>query len=82
MSERLGPGVMETTEWARSPYAYPLPARSPQHLGHGEHLCHLVEDMGINIDEYKKLIKNPKFLCKKCGRVAARAENLCEPIKL
>jgi len=73
MSERLGPGVMETTEWA---------ARSPQHLGHGEHLCHLVEDMGISIDQYKKLIKNPKFLCKKCGRVAARAENLCEPIKL
>jgi len=82
MSERLGPGVMETMERARAPYTYPIPTRSVQHLGHGEHLCHLVEDMGIGIDEYKALIKNPKFLCKNCGRVAARAENLCEPTKL
>ena len=82
MSERLGAGVSDTMEWARGPYTYPIPARAIPHLGHGEHLCHLVEDMGISVEEYKELIKNPKFLCRKCGRVAARERNLCEPIKL
>lgn len=81
MSERLGVGATDTPLWGR-PYTYPLPARAVTHLGHGKHLCHLVEDMGIGIDEYKQLVKNAKFLCKKCGRVAAREENLCEPVKL
>jgi DNA replicative helicase MCM subunit Mcm2 (Cdc46/Mcm family) len=52
------------------------------HLGHGTHLCHLVEYEGIDIKSYKPLVKNAKFLCKKCGRVAAKEENLCEPIEL
>ena len=73
---------METMERALGPYTCPIPARLAQHLGHGEHLCHLVEDMGIGIDEYKALIKNPEFLCRKCGRVATREGNLCEPIKV
>jgi hypothetical protein len=81
MTERVGASIPEETVRGR-PYAYPIPARTIPHLGHGRHLCHLVEDIGIGIEEYKKLIKNPKFLCKKCGRVAAREENLCEPIKL
>ena len=81
MTERVGAGIPEEIVRGR-PYAYPIPARTIPHLGHGRHLCHLVEDIGISVEEYKKLIKNPKFLCKKCGRVAAREENLCEPIKL
>jgi len=52
------------------------------HLGHSKHLCNLVEVLGIPIDEYKPLVRNAKFLCKRCGRVAAKEENLCEPIKL
>lgn len=80
MSERLGPGVTDAREMGR-PF-FPTPARAMPHLGHGDHLCHLVEDMGISINEYKALVKNPKFLCKKCGRVAAKEENLCEPVKL
>jgi len=79
--DRLGTGVVETTLWGR-PYAYPVPAKAVPHLGHGRHLCHLIEDIGIDVDEYRKLIKDAKFLCKNCGRVAAREENLCEPIKL
>lgn len=81
MTERLGAGVMEQRVWGR-PYSYPIPARAVTHLGHGKHLCHLVEDMGIDINEYKKLVRNAKFLCKNCGRVAATEENLCEPIKI
>ena len=52
------------------------------HLGHANHLCHLVESTGISIEEYKPLVENAKFLCRKCGRVAAKAENLCEPVPL
>jgi hypothetical protein len=51
------------------------------HLGHAQHLCNLVET-GSDIDQYKKLVKNPKFLCKRCGRVAAAEKNLCEPMRL
>jgi hypothetical protein len=62
------------------------PTLAPQekmpHLGHGNHLCHLVDYVGVDIKSYKPLVKNGKFLCKKCGRVAAKEENLCEPIKL
>ena len=81
MSERVGAGIIEPRLLGR-PYSYPIPARAVTHLGHGKHLCHLVEDIGISVDEYKKLISDAKFLCKNCGRVAAKAENLCEPIKL
>jgi hypothetical protein len=63
------------------------------HPGHEEHLCFL-ENIGylrmpelleIGVDrkeEFKKLVRKPKFLCKKCGRAAAYGENLCEPEKL
>ncbi|OGP90813.1 MAG: hypothetical protein A2157_05010 [Deltaproteobacteria bacterium RBG_16_47_11] len=63
------------------------------HPGHEEHLCYL-ENIGylrspelleIGVDrkeEYKQLVKKPKFFCKKCGRAAAHEINLCEPEKL
>ncbi|UCB61634.1 MAG: hypothetical protein JSW72_08290 [Candidatus Bathyarchaeota archaeon] len=57
-------------------------AEKMPHLGHGKHLCHLVEYKGVEIKEYKPLVKKAKFLCKNCGRVAAKEENLCEPIPL
>jgi hypothetical protein len=31
---------------------------------------------------YKDLIKNPKVVCKNCGRVAAKASEVCKPEKL
>ncbi|UCE97094.1 MAG: hypothetical protein JSV51_03270 [Candidatus Bathyarchaeota archaeon] len=70
---------------ARTPVAegrYPHLWTPMPHLGHGKHLCHLVEYKGVDIKEYKPLVKNGKFLCKRCGRVAGKEENLCEPIKL
>jgi hypothetical protein len=62
---------------AHAPYGAP---RAP-HLGHSKHLCHLAES-GADLDEYKGLVKNAKFVCKVCGRAAAKAENLCEPVAL
>jgi hypothetical protein len=29
-------------------------------------------------EKFKQFIKDPKFFCKKCGRVAAKDKNLCK----
>lgn len=52
-----------------------------RHLGHAKHLCYMVEN-GVAIDVYKRLVKDAKFICRNCGRAAAKAENLCAPVKL
>jgi len=54
------------------------------HPGHGKHLCYL-NNLGFQISNpkaYKSLVKNGKFLCKVCGRVAGRQGSLCKPAKL
>ena len=54
------------------------------HPHHEEHLCYL-QNIGFvesNFDEYKKLVRNPKYVCGNCGRAAASEENLCKPEKL
>ena len=35
-----------------------------------------------NPKEYKKLVQDGKFFCKKCGRVANKDKNLCKPESL
>lgn len=54
------------------------------HPGHGRHLCYL-NNIGMQLSnpvEYKTLVKDAQYLCKVCGRVAGKAENLCKPVKL
>lgn len=54
------------------------------HPGHDKHLCYL-NNLGFQIsneDDYKELVKNAKFMCKICGRVAAEDKNLCKPVAL
>ena len=54
------------------------------HWGHEEHLC-LLENIGylrVALEDYKQMVKGPKFICKQCGRVAGDKRNLCEPEKL
>ena len=54
------------------------------HLRHDEHLCYM-ENMGYltgYLTDYKELIKNPEFVCKKCGRAAKSKDNLCQPDKI
>lgn len=61
----------------------PQTPRMP-HSGHNKHLCYLV-NLGFQqrrATEYKKLIREPKFVCRKCGRGASDARNLCNPVKL
>jgi hypothetical protein len=54
------------------------------HIKHDEHLCFLV-NLGYiksSLEDYKKMVKDPKFVCKTCGRSANSKENLCFPVKL
>jgi hypothetical protein len=63
-----------------SPYIYRY--GGVPHIGHHYHLCDLAENGEITLEQMKALVKDPKFICKKCGRVANREENLCEPVPL
>ena len=54
------------------------------HPGHDQHLCYL-QNLGYveaNLEDYKTLVKDPKFVCKNCGRAGANEKNLCNPEKL
>jgi hypothetical protein len=54
------------------------------HPEHGKHLCYL-NNLGFQVsneEDYKQLVRNPKFMCKNCGRVAASQDNLCKPVEL
>jgi hypothetical protein len=63
------------------------------HPAHEGHLCFLENigylkapellEMGVDRkEEYKRLVRNATFFCKRCGRAAAHEKNLCEPEKL
>lgn len=61
-----------------------MTAKEMPHQGHEEHLCYL-QNIGFllkNWTEYKKLVKNAKYICRTCGRVAASAKSLCDPEEL
>ncbi|MHC4693649.1 MAG: hypothetical protein ACYS67_12980 [Planctomycetota bacterium] len=54
------------------------------HPGHERHLC-LLANLGYQTqytEAYQTLVRDGKFVCKGCGRVAADKENLCKPEKL
>ena len=69
-------GYLPSHAW----YMTGTPAPAPD-LGHTKHLCYMVES-SVDIDSYKRLVKDAKFICRDCGRAAAKAENLCSPVKL
>jgi len=54
------------------------------HEGHEKHLCFLrnVGTLTRNLEGYKSLVKDAKFVCTACGRAAASKDNLCVPEKL
>ncbi|MFA5553276.1 MAG: hypothetical protein WCZ89_04540 [Phycisphaerae bacterium] len=56
----------------------------PPHSGHNKHLCYLV-NMGMQQRaqaDYAKLVRDAQYMCKICGRVAAKPRNLCKPVKI
>jgi hypothetical protein len=46
--------------------------------GHDQHMCQLVGKKTL-VEDLKALVKDAKFICKGCGRVAADEKNLCAP---
>lgn len=47
---------------------------------HQSHLCTLAGK--DQIEEIKKLVKKPHFVCYNCGRVADAKMSLCDPVPL
>jgi hypothetical protein len=47
-------------------------------------LCKLVEEGYLHdqTQDYKKLVKKPKYICQRCGRAACKKRNSCHPEKI
>ena len=44
------------------------------------HLCRII--VRGDLDLIKKLVVDPKFICKNCGRAAHKSTNLCREMKI
>lgn len=56
--------------------------QNPQ--SHDKHLCKLTAE-GLHRNEpdvFARLVHEPRYACKSCGRAAAEAESLCMPVRL
>ena len=63
------------------PWVSRMPAKAP-HIGHRQHLCDLCARGECTLEQVKELVREPNFICKQCGRVANKEENLCQPTPL
>ena len=50
------------------------------HPGHANHMCELVAKRRMN--QVATLAKGARYICHICGRAAANAKNLCEPVEI
>ena len=50
------------------------------HEGHSRHMCDLVAKR--KMADVARFAKDAKYVCHICGRAAAQAENLCEPVEI
>ncbi len=75
-------------EGVEGPYYYPSfidierYRRKGPHIGHQMHLCELAAEGRISLEQFKSIVKDAKFICKSCGRVAAEELHLCDPVSL
>ena len=51
-----------------------------KHGGHANHLCELVAKR--QMAKAARLSKGAKYICHICGRAAAKAGSLCEPVAI
>ena len=77
----------ESTEGVTPPFVtmgssgWPVRTQAP-HIGHGTHLCHMAESGEFTLEQIKKVIGTPKYICKICGRAAEKEDNLCSPVAM
>ena len=50
------------------------------HTGHSHHMCELVAKR--QMDKVASYSKGARYICHICGRAAASAANLCEPVRI
>jgi hypothetical protein len=49
----------------------------------GKELCDLSDKLlPDEFKAYAKLVKKPRYICRKCGRAARKKKNLCKPQKI
>lgn len=58
---------------SKSPFGGP-------HTGHQHHMCELVRKR--DLASAAKYAKGANYLCRICGRAAAKPANLCEPVEI
>lgn len=51
-----------------------------KHTGHSSHLCELVAKR--QMDKVAAAATGAEYMCHICGRAAAKAASLCEPVRL
>lgn len=51
-------------------------------MGKSKTLCDLAKKLPDKLDRYAAAVRNPKFLCKRCGRAANAKASLCKPTRL
>ena len=76
-----GTSPEDARDYMPEPLSYVQPRPVP-HIGHAGHLCELAERGQVSLEQIKALVHDPKFICRKCGRAANKAESLCEPVPL
>ena len=55
-----------------------MPLYEVEDAGHETHLCELFK-RGASLEQFAGLVRQPQYVCRKCGRVAHASDALCEP---
>ncbi len=65
--------VKSSKSASKSPFGGP-------HTGHQHHMCELVRKR--QMASAAKFTKGANYICRICGRGAAKSTNLCEPVEI
>ena len=49
---------------------------------HSNHICQLIVERNKDVESIKDMVKNPRFICFNCARVAESEDNLCNPMPI
>jgi hypothetical protein len=60
-----------------------MPDKAHSKAEHEEKMCALTCcPHDLPLEKIKSLVKGAAYVCKSCGRAAADAKNLCQPVKI